>query len=189
MAQGLLLEEKCPRCGDNLVIRTARNGHDFIGCFSYPGCFFTREIKEGEELKLFVPPPTYCGKCNHTGLIPLIKADGTTSRYAQVFCECYEKTQHEYDFTPKPSDIDFPVSYSVYRSLCQQHSWQDPGPDRPTELEPPNGYQLSAISEPGWSRQQWQYVQQLRAQMLYQQKLLLAHITPKKKKRQGVDLA
>lgn len=38
----------CPRCGGNLVVRTARNhphaGSKFLGCRNYPRCRFTRSI-------------------------------------------------------------------------------------------------------------------------------------------------
>ena len=38
----------CPRCGNNLVIRTAKRGQNvgnqFYGCKSYPRCKYTRKL-------------------------------------------------------------------------------------------------------------------------------------------------
>lgn len=38
----------CPRCGNNLVIRTAQKGQNtgnkFYGCKSYPKCRYTRKL-------------------------------------------------------------------------------------------------------------------------------------------------
>lgn len=55
------LEEKCPKCGGQLVIRTSRYGK-FIGCSNYPTCDYIRTItlgikcpkcKEGEITQRF----------------------------------------------------------------------------------------------------------------------------------------
>lgn len=39
---------RCPRCGNKLVLRTAtrgtRIGHDFWGCSNYPKCRFIKNI-------------------------------------------------------------------------------------------------------------------------------------------------
>ena len=39
----------CPRCGADLVERTAKNGHNrgakFLGCSRYPKCHYTRNIE------------------------------------------------------------------------------------------------------------------------------------------------
>src|SRR5690606_28337642 len=41
-------EQRCPRCGEPLVVRTAsrgeRAGQRFWGCSSYPKCKYTRQI-------------------------------------------------------------------------------------------------------------------------------------------------
>ncbi len=39
----LLLKEKCPECGANLVLRLGQGGR-FIGCSKYPDCKFTKQI-------------------------------------------------------------------------------------------------------------------------------------------------
>ncbi|MCX5750181.1 MAG: type I DNA topoisomerase [Candidatus Saganbacteria bacterium] len=52
-----VLEEKCPKCGKNLVIRVGRFGR-FIACEGYPGCKYTRQIEpQAEESK------EVCDKC------------------------------------------------------------------------------------------------------------------------------
>ena len=43
----------------------------------------------------------------------------------------------EYPFAYKPEDYDFPMSFSFYRGLCQEHGWAAPGPDRPAKSEEP----------------------------------------------------
>jgi len=74
-----------------------------------------------------------CFICGGIGLVPFIK-NGKVIPNTFLFCECHEEKYESYR-EPRPEDFDFPMSYSVYRSLCQQHGWQDPGPDRPAEPE------------------------------------------------------
>lgn len=75
---------------------------------------------------------TGCLKCNGTGLIPLKRKDGSVVPHAWVYCECYEE-EPEHFYPLRPEDIDFPISYSYYRALCQHHGWPDPGPCEPPE--------------------------------------------------------
>ncbi|MBL3598563.1 MAG: type I DNA topoisomerase [gamma proteobacterium endosymbiont of Lamellibrachia anaximandri] len=43
------LDEKCPKCGEQLSIRLGRHGR-FIGCTNYPTCDYTRDLNgNGEE--------------------------------------------------------------------------------------------------------------------------------------------
>ena len=72
-----------------------------------------------------------CQTCGGSGLLPFRNKDGKLIPHTWVYCTCYqEKEEH---FSPiSPDDIDYPVSYSYYRSLCQHYGWPDPGP-----LEPP----------------------------------------------------
>ncbi len=44
-------------------------------------------------------------------------------------------TEREYPYRYTPDMFDYPMSYSYYRGLCQEHGWADPGPDRPIEGE------------------------------------------------------
>lgn len=69
-----------------------------------------------------------CKKCGGTKLIPLKNKEGKVIPHAWLFCECYEEPPENYH-PLSPSDFDFPISYSYYRSLCHYHGWPDPGPD------------------------------------------------------------
>ncbi len=60
------------------------------------------------------------------------------------------------------SDIDFPCSWDFYRYYASQYG-TDPGPDEPLPVPVP----MAIPPEPPWSREQWAYVQQLRAQVNY----------------------
>jgi len=106
------------------------------------------------------PIKPHCDKCNNTGLIPFIK-NGNTIPNAFVYCECYQETEH---YNPvSPEDIDFPVSYSFYRSLCQQHGWTDPGSDMPHIDVPKETKQPEPEGE--WTRRQWDVIRQLEAEV------------------------
>jgi len=69
-------------------------------------------------------------RCDGSGKIPLLRQDGTVVPYAWTFCSC--RQEHEHIRNVEPSDIDFNVSFEVYRSLCLQHGWPDPGADIPS---------------------------------------------------------
>jgi len=76
-------------------------------------------------------PKPKCPICKGTGLLPFVNKESKTIPHAFLFCECSEYNHPEIDhFHPLvPSDIDYPVSYSHYRALCQYHGWPDPGDD------------------------------------------------------------
>ena len=88
-----------------------------------------------------------CELCGGTGKIPFVNKKGETIPYTFLFCDCHPiyglnpEPEHYQDLSPK--DIDFPVSYSFHRSLCREHSWQDPGSDK--EPEPPRPDPLPPI--------------------------------------------
>ncbi len=42
------LDNRCPDCGDFLVVRESRYGK-FLGCHNYPRCKYTRQLKESSE--------------------------------------------------------------------------------------------------------------------------------------------
>ena len=72
---------------------------------------------------------TQCSTCKDSGFVPFIKGNKVIPD-VKLFCpECHEGS--DYLLPLKPSDFDFPMSYSVYRSLCQEHGWDDPGNDYP----------------------------------------------------------
>ena len=76
-----------------------------------------------------------CKTCNNTGLVPLVKGDGTISKYAKLHCpDCYDQ-YHEGTGRPTvPSDYDWSMSWSQWRSICRQNGWADPGSDTPEPL-------------------------------------------------------
>ncbi len=48
-AKPLLLKEKCPECGSNLVERKGKFGRMFTGCSSYPKCRYIKGAKKKED--------------------------------------------------------------------------------------------------------------------------------------------
>ena len=44
------IDEKCPTCGHDLVIRTGRFGK-FIACTNFPECTYTRQYGEKVDMK------------------------------------------------------------------------------------------------------------------------------------------
>jgi DNA topoisomerase-1 len=59
-----ILEEKCPDCGKNLMIREGRYG-EFIACSGFPKCKYTRNIVSEQQ----VAAPEVCDKCGK----PMVK--------------------------------------------------------------------------------------------------------------------
>ncbi len=43
-----MLDEKCPKCGEQIAIRLGRRGR-FIGCTAFPECDYTRSLEGGDE--------------------------------------------------------------------------------------------------------------------------------------------
>ncbi|NLC96627.1 MAG: type I DNA topoisomerase [Erysipelotrichaceae bacterium] len=73
--------EKCPLCGNDLVIRVGRFGK-FISCSTYPECKYTAKIvKDDEEKEKPVPIGKLCPKCGSE----LLKRK---SRYNTYFHGC-----------------------------------------------------------------------------------------------------
>lgn len=59
------LDEKCPKCGNDLSIRLGKRGR-FIGCNGYPDCDYTRNLTEDRESSLLPPEVVegrQCPKC------------------------------------------------------------------------------------------------------------------------------
>ncbi|MDO5718462.1 MAG: type I DNA topoisomerase [Tissierellia bacterium] len=54
--EDVVLDEKCPECGKNLVEKNGRNGK-FIGCSGFPDCKFTKSI--------VISTGVECPKCGH----------------------------------------------------------------------------------------------------------------------------
>ena len=73
-----------------------------------------------------------CTMCDGSGLIPLKNKKGEVVPSAWIYCSCHQEEEEHYR-PLSPSDFDFPISYDYYRSLCQLHSWPDPGSCDPPE--------------------------------------------------------
>jgi DNA topoisomerase I len=59
---GLATQEKCDKCGGDMVIKFGRFG-EFLACSNYPECKNTREMaKAGEPDAASIPPCERCGK-------------------------------------------------------------------------------------------------------------------------------
>jgi len=80
-----LHEEKCPTCGDKLVVRSGRFG-PFIACAKYPECRFTRPLKKDK-----VPDRPTDEVCQECGAPMVIK----TGRYGEFLaCTRYPECKH-----------------------------------------------------------------------------------------------
>ena len=80
-----LSEEKCPTCGDKLVVRSGRFG-PFIACAKYPECRFTRPLKKDK-----VPDRPTDEVCQECGAPMVIK----TGRYGEFLaCTRYPECKH-----------------------------------------------------------------------------------------------
>jgi len=80
------LDEKCPECGNPLMVRWSRTGK-FIGCTGFPKCRYTRPV---EESKTPVPTPVdkKCPKCGS-------QLQVKRGRYGMFLgCSNYPKCRH-----------------------------------------------------------------------------------------------
>lgn len=123
-----------------------------------------------------------CSICGGTGLVPskaLGKFSGKPIPNCFTKCEC-QKDEPEHYHPFRPEDFDFPMSYSFYRSLCQQHGWQDPGPDRP--LEPKESQSQVVIHRTSdMGAKEFDLLQQTALKTDYLEKKLTEHLEYKKK--------
>jgi DNA topoisomerase-1 len=46
----IMLEDKCPMCGKNLVQRLNRRGQSFVGCSGYPACHYIRKVDKNGKI-------------------------------------------------------------------------------------------------------------------------------------------
>ena len=77
------IDEKCPECGADLVIRLGRNGR-FVGCTAYPSCGYTRDL--GDRPERPEPERVEGRACPQCGADLLIRA----GRYGKfVGCSAY----------------------------------------------------------------------------------------------------
>ncbi|MEE8055893.1 MAG: type I DNA topoisomerase [Gammaproteobacteria bacterium] len=82
-----VLDETCPKCGEQLAICLGRRGR-FIGCTGFPDCDYTRNVDEakGEKAKPEIVEGRKCPNCNSS----LIIREGRYGRFigCSTFPEC-----------------------------------------------------------------------------------------------------
>ncbi len=94
-----VLDEACPKCGQNLAIRLGRRGR-FIGCTGFPDCDYTRNLVDNEQDE---PPQAEvvegrsCPKCGSALVI-------RTGRYGKfIGCSTFPGCKHM-EPLEKPAD-------------------------------------------------------------------------------------
>ena len=103
------MKDVCPKCGSHLTLKDGQFG-EFMACPRYPECRYTESLRIGVAYEEYQPPPLYCEKCHHTGLLPFIK-NGKVITHAFVDCEC--KLSEKFDpVRLQAEDFDFACSYS-----------------------------------------------------------------------------
>ena len=94
-AEPELSEEKCEKCGANMVVKTGRYGK-FLGCSNYPAC------KNIQPVEKPVDTGIACPSC-HKGTLLEKK-----SRRGKVFYSCSEYPRCKYALWHKPIDKPCP---------------------------------------------------------------------------------
>ncbi len=80
-----LLDEKCPKCGSQLIYRNSKFGK-FIGCSKYPDCDYTRPITLGIK----------CPKCKEGEIVPRF------TKKRRIFYGCTNYPKCDYVLWNKP---------------------------------------------------------------------------------------
>jgi DNA topoisomerase-1 len=96
------IDEKCPKCNEQLSIRLGRNGR-FIGCTAYPECDYTRNLNDDGDS----PEPEKVGRdCPECGSELIYK----TGRYGKfIGCSSYPDCKHiEPLEKPKDTGVECP---------------------------------------------------------------------------------
>ncbi len=94
----LKIGEKCPDCGEDLVIKHGRNG-SFIACSGYPECRFSCNFERDENGKIVLTDkdnaPSTGIKCEKCGAEMVIKR----SRYGEILaCSAYPECKNIKNF-------------------------------------------------------------------------------------------
>ncbi len=97
------LDEKCPECGGDLVIKKGRYG-EFIACSNYPKCKYTRPITTGIK----------CPECKEGELVK------KRSRGGKIFYACSNYPKCKFIINYKPVDISCPNCN--YPFMVEKHS-------------------------------------------------------------------
>ena len=160
---GIRLEKVCPKCGSHLMIREGENG-DFLACPKFPACRYTESLTDEKlaNLKIRQQGPTYCDKCNHTGLLPFTK-NGKTIPHAYLHCECKIEIERQDHFLEiRPEDFDFPLSESFREFTFEQYGrpWE-----RRREIYQPEEQPETAPTSQPWDQRQQNQIDQTRAEL------------------------
>lgn len=92
------IDEKCPECGNPLVIKHGRNGK-FIGCSNFPDCKFTKTIVKTTGIK--------CPQCNKGEIIEKV------SKRGKVFYGCSNYPECDFALWDKPTGEKCPQCDSL----------------------------------------------------------------------------
>jgi len=110
------LEEKCPECGEGLVIRLGKRGN-FIGCSAYPECRYTRDVnsdKAADNTPETVPDRS-CPECQGE----LIYRNGKYGKF--IGCANYPDCRHIEPLN-KPKDTNVACPACQKGSLLEKKS-------------------------------------------------------------------
>lgn len=86
-----VLDELCPECGRNLVVRLGRYG-EFVGCSGYPECKYIKK-DESEENNL-VELDVVCPKCNEGRFVERVTKKGRFKGKKFYACNNYPKCKN-----------------------------------------------------------------------------------------------
>lgn len=96
------IDEKCPKCGEQLSIRLGRNGR-FIGCTAYPECDYTRNLNDDGDSPEPEKAGRDCPECNSE----LIYKTGRYGKF--IGCSSYPDCKHiEPLEKPKDTGVECP---------------------------------------------------------------------------------
>ncbi|UTC24728.1 type I DNA topoisomerase [Candidatus Comchoanobacter bicostacola] len=94
------LDEKCPECDKNLVLKLGRHGK-FIGCSGYPECGYTRPLEDTPQAEPEIVDKK-CPKCSSD----LVKKHGPTGDF--YGCSSYPECKHIEPLPENITDVDCP---------------------------------------------------------------------------------
>ncbi len=103
--EDVVLDEKCPECGKNLVEKTGRNGK-FIGCSGFPDCKYTKSIIIGTGVN--------CPKCGHE-LVEKV------SKRGKLFYGCSNYPSCDYASWNKPTGEKCPKCNDLLTRKKNRH--------------------------------------------------------------------
>ena len=94
-------DEKCEKCGDNMIIKWGRYGR-FLGCANYPECQNIKRLTSSDDGPVAEPEPTdtVCDKCGEPMVIRVSRAGAKF-----LSCSGYPKCKNA---KPIPMGIDCP---------------------------------------------------------------------------------